>query len=183
MNLRLAAAIVAGKAVGAAARRSGRGGTALPGLVAARIDRDLVASLGRQIPRRVLVTGTNGKTTTSRMVASVLESAGLECLHNREGSNMVRGFASTLLQQAGPGGKLRRHDVGLFETDEATLPAAVDALDPEVIAFTNLFRDQLDRYGEVDSVAQIWREALARADRRCTLVLNADDPLVASLGC
>jgi len=182
VNARLAVALVVGKAAGLLVRRLGRGGTALPGLVATRLDPDFVATLGRQLPRRVLVTGTNGKTTTCRMLAAIFEASGITALHNREGSNMVRGFASTLIDHTGARGRLAPHDLGLFETDEATMPAAVAALDPGVIAFTNLFRDQLDRYGEVDTVAAIWRESLGAANAGCTLVLNADDPLVAALG-
>lgn len=185
MNLRLAAGVSAAKAVAAVSRRLGRGGgTALPGLVAERIAPHLVGELGRTLKRgRVLVTGTNGKTTTSRMLASILVEAGVPHLHNREGSNMMRGIGSALIAASGPGGRLRQgHEtLGLFEVDEATLPAAAAALAPTVLTFTNLFRDQLDRYGEVDTVAALWREALAASPRDATLVLNADDPSVAEL--
>lgn len=181
MDIRLTAALLAGKTAGFAARRLGRGGTALPGLIACSLDANIVAKLGRQIPTRVLVTGTNGKTTTCRALSSILEQARHRFVHNREGSNLTRGFASTLLDRAALGGSLPSIEIGLFETDEATLPDAVDSLRPEVIAFTNLFRDQLDRYGEVDTVAGIWRRALADAPPTTTLVLNADDPLTAAL--
>lgn len=176
---------MAGKTAGAVSRRLGRGGgTALPGLVAERVDPAIVRKLGRQLGGgRVLVTGTNGKTTTSRILAQALKEAGRPYLHNREGSNLMRGIASALLGVTGPGGSVRlgRDAVGLFETDEATLPPAAGALAPKAIAFTNLFRDQLDRYGEVDTVAALWREALAVTPREATLVLNADDPSVAEL--
>ena len=188
MDLRLAAAVNAGKAAGVATRLLRRGGgTALPGLVALRLDPAAVRKLGRQLGRgRVLVTGTNGKTTTSRILASILAEAGFSIIHNREGSNLLRGMASTLLASAGPGGRLRLRGgagsaLGLFETDEASLPGAARDLAPSAIAFTNLFRDQLDRYGEVDTVAALWREALALTPRDATLVLNADDPSVAEL--
>ena len=185
MDLRLATAVAMGKGASVATRLMRRGGgTALPGLVASRIEPALVAKLGRQLGAgRVLVTGTNGKTTTSRVLASVLTEAGRSFLHNREGSNLMRGFASTLLDAANPFGHLRlpANSLGLFETDEATMPAATAALGPRALAFTNLFRDQLDRYGEVDTVAALWREALAAAPRDATLVLNADDPSVAEL--
>ncbi len=177
--------MAAGKLTGAATRALRRGGgTALPGLVALRIDPGVVAALGRQLGGgRVLVTGTNGKTTTSRLLAGMLGAAGRPYLHNREGSNLVRGFASLLVQRADlrgrvPGGA---EMVGVFETDEATFPAAVRGLDPDVMVVTNLFRDQLDRYGEVDAVAGLWREGLAAARRGAVLVLNADDPSVAAL--
>jgi lipid II isoglutaminyl synthase (glutamine-hydrolysing) len=185
MDLRLSAGIVLGKTAGGLTRRMGRGGgTALPGLVAMRIDPGMVGKLGRQLAGgRVVVTGTNGKTTTSHLLAEMLRQAAVPYLHNREGSNMLRGFASMLLEEAGVGGRLggQRTSVGLFETDEATMPGAVRALQPKVLVFTNLFRDQLDRYGEVDTVAGFWREALASAPKDSTLVLNADDPSVAEL--
>ncbi len=185
MNLRTAAAVTAGRITGAVSRVAGRGGgTALPGLVAERIQPALVASLGRQLGLGgVLITGTNGKTTASHILASILAAANVPALHNREGSNMMRGLASTLLVETTLTGALRdaRARLGLFEVDEATMPAAARALQPRVLAFTNLFRDQLDRYGEVDTVAAMWREALAVAPPAATLVLNADDPSVAEL--
>jgi UDP-N-acetylmuramyl tripeptide synthase len=185
MKARLAAAVMAGKGAAGASRLLGRGGgTALPGLVAERIEPDIVRDLGRQLGRgAVLVTGTNGKTTTSRILASALQEAGVSCLHNREGSNLMRGIASELVARAGPFGRIANapDTLGLFETDEATLPAAARALAPRAIAFTNLFRDQLDRYGEVDTVSTFWREALAASPKDATLVLNADDPSVAEL--
>ena len=185
MNARLAAAVTAGKAAGLVTRGLRRGGgTALPGLVATRLAPDIVARLGRQLGRgRVLITGTNGKTTTTRILAGALEEAGVRYLNNREGSNLMRGIATTLLAAAGPTGAIAgaRATLGLFETDEATLPLAARALAPTVLTFTNLFRDQLDRYGEVDTVAAFWRDALAAAPRDATLVLNADDPSVAEL--
>lgn len=164
------------------ARRGG--GTAVPGLVAARIDPEVVAILGRTLGRgRTVVTGTNGKTTTCRMIAAAFEAAGVPFIHNREGSNLMRGMSSTLIAEASLTGAIRNADAkaGLFETDEATMPAAVAALQPRILVFTNLFRDQLDRYGEVDTVAGLWRAALENAPRDATLVLNADDPSVAEL--
>ncbi len=185
MNPRLALAVSTGKAVGTVSRRLGRGGgTALPGLIAERIDPALVARLGRSLGGgRALITGTNGKTTTARLVAGMLTEAGVPHLHNREGSNMMRGIGSALLAAASPSGSLpgSAAHAGLFEVDEATLPAAARALAPTSLTFTNLFRDQLDRYGEVDTVAALWREALAGSPPNATLVLNADDPSVAEL--
>jgi UDP-N-acetylmuramyl tripeptide synthase len=182
---RTTAAVAAGKLASLASRVARRGGgTALPGLVAERIDPSLVANLGRSLGRgRIMVTGTNGKTTTSRIIAAALEAEGVPFIHNREGSNLMRGMASTLLTAARPTGSIpaANRSAGLFEADEATMPAAVAALQPNVIAFTNLFRDQLDRYGEVDTVAGLWRTSLESAPRDCALVLNADDPSVAEL--
>lgn len=182
---RTSAAVLAGKSAGVATRLLRRGGgTALPGLVAEKLDPALVANLGRSLGRgRIMVTGTNGKTTTNRIIAAAFEAAGVPFIHNREGSNLMRGMASTLLAAGGPLGRIpsAASKAGLFETDEATMPAAAAALQPRVIAFTNLFRDQLDRYGEVDTVAGLWKKALALSPADATLVLNADDPSVAEL--
>ena len=174
-----------GKGAGLATRLLRRGGgTALPGLVAGRVHPGLVHDLGRSLEGgRVLITGTNGKTTTSRIVAEALTVSGRPFIHNREGSNLMRGIASTLLARASLTGRIAGAAgmVGLFETDEATLPPAAGALAPTALAFTNLFRDQLDRYGEVDTVAALWRRALEKSPRDATLILNADDPSVAEL--
>ncbi len=184
MDARVTAAVIAGKGAALASRAAGRGGTALPGLVAERLHPGLLAALGRQLGGgSVLITGTNGKTTAARMTASILDAAGVPFVHNREGSNLTRGIASALLARSDVRGRLQlpADAVGLFETDEATLPRATELLRPRALVFTNLFRDQLDRYGEVESVAALWREALARAPEDATLVLCADDPSVAEL--
>ncbi len=185
MEPRTTVAVWAGKAAAGASRALGRGGgTALPGLVAEKVDPGIVRGLGRTLGRgRVMVTGTNGKTTTTRILARVLQESGVPYIHNREGSNLMRGIASELVARASISGSIpgATEMLGLFETDEATLPAATRALAPCAIAFTNLFRDQLDRYGEVDTVASFWRQALEHAPPDTTLILNADDPSVAEL--
>ncbi len=186
MRARTIAAVWAGKAAGAVSRRLGRGGgTAIAGLVAQRIDPAFVAHLGRQAGGgAIAVTGTNGKTTTSLMLNRIAFAAGLEPLHNRSGSNLMRGVAAMLVEEATLGGVIPRADsrLAILEVDEAALPAIVGAVAPRVLLFTNLFRDQLDRYGEVDTVARSWERALAQAPSGTTLVLNADDPAVAHLG-
>jgi UDP-N-acetylmuramyl tripeptide synthase len=129
----------------------------------------------------IVVTGTNGKTTTSRMIASILRLQGLRVVHNRSGANMIAGVTSALLDVSGLAGRPMA-DIGLFEIDEAVLPALIREVPPVVTVFTNLFRDQLDRYGEVDFVADTWRKALRTLTEHSTVILNADDPLVSSLG-
>ncbi|MBI3971430.1 MAG: DUF1727 domain-containing protein [Chloroflexi bacterium] len=192
-RLRTGSAVVAAWLAGAVSRATGRGGgTALPGLLAERIDPDVLRTLARQLPRgAVVVTGTNGKTTTSHMLTGILRRAGLHPLRNASGSNLARGIATAMAAHADWTGRLRApaNTVGLFETDEAAFARVVPAVEPRVIVVTNLFRDQLDRYGEVDTVAGIWREALrVETGRRegagagTLLVLNADDPTVAALG-
>lgn len=182
---RALAAVATGKLLGGASRRLGRGGgTALPGVAADRIDPRLSARLARQLGGgRIVVTGTNGKTTTARMLAGIAAAAGLRPVHNRSGSNLMRGIVTTLLEAVGFDGRIAAaaRRAGVFEVDEATLPYAVRPLRPDAIVFTNLFRDQLDRYGEVDSILTLWRRSLAMLGRATTLVLNADDPSVAGL--
>ncbi len=160
------------------------GGTAVAGLVAQRVDPRLASRLGAQLGRgSALVTGTNGKTTTARMLAAIAREAGLRPLANASGSNLMRGVTTALLDQTDLLGRVRdpADRLGVFEVDEATLPEAAQALAPRAIVFTNLFRDQLDRYGEVDTVAGLWRRTLAELPDDTTIVLNADDPAVASL--
>ena len=185
-GLRTTAGVWAAKAAGAASRALGRGGgTAVSGLVALRVQPDIVQDLSRGLGRGcVLVTGTNGKTTTAALVAAIARAAGLGPLVNASGSNLMRGIAATLAAAAGPTGRLAggNRSLGVFEVDEAVTPAAIEALRPRVAVFANLFRDQLDRYGEVEAVAARWRDALERTPFTLTLVLNADDPAVASLG-
>jgi len=184
--LRPAVAVTAGKVAARASVLAGRGGgTSLPGLVAQRIAPDIAATLAAELPRgSLVVAGTNGKTTTASMVAAILEAAGLRPVHNRAGANLLRGVASTLVARARPDGRLHvgPDAIGLFEADEAALPSILRAVRPTIVVVTNLFRDQLDRYGELDVIATRWRTAFADLPPDATLVLNADDPLVASLG-
>src|SRR5581483_9725056 len=186
MNPRTSAAIAAGKLAGLASRASGRGGgTAIAGLVAGRIDAHLVpALLAKAGHGAIAVTGTNGKTTTSLMLNRIAREAGLLPLHNRSGSNLMRGVAAMLVESATLDARLpdASRRVPILEVDEATLPELVRVAPPRVAVFTNLFRDQLDRYGEVDTVAKAWERAIAAMSPDTTLILNADDPAVAHLG-
>jgi UDP-N-acetylmuramyl tripeptide synthase len=129
-----------------------------------------------------MVSGTNGKTTTARMLGSILSAAGLEPLHNRSGSNLERGLVSALVAAAGPAGGLpNEYRAGLFEVDEAAVPGVLPSVQPRVLLLNNLFRDQLDRYGELDAIYSRWKAALPRLRPGSTLVLNADDPAIAGL--
>jgi lipid II isoglutaminyl synthase (glutamine-hydrolysing) len=171
-----AAKVAASRAIGAASRASGRGGgTTLPGRVLLRLAPDAIARLGTGLDRgTAIVSATNGKTTTAGMIAALLEADGRRPVHNRAGSNMTWGVATALLEQRG-------HE-GLFEVDEAWLPQVVSELDPSLIVLGNLFRDQLDRYGEMEALADEWAKTVAARAGRGALVLNADDPLIADLG-
>jgi len=181
-DLRLGAALAAAKLTSSGIRALGRGGgTAAPGLLADRLDPALLAKLTARLPRGVVVVaGTNGKTTVSRMVADVLEADGLRVIHNRSGSNLVRGVAAAFAAHASVGGD-PRGEIGVIETDEAAFPEIVRLVSPRVVVLNNLFRDQLDRYGELDAIATKWRTALATLPDTATLVVNVDDPALAAL--
>ena len=179
-------AVALGRTAGAISRRIHLGGgTSIVGVVAQRVYPPIVEHLARQLEYgSIVITGTNGKTTTSSFIAAILRDAGLRVWQNREGSNLMRGVASSLVIRALPSGHLRRSGkaIAVLEIDEAALPQVVRAIPPRVAVFTNLFRDQLDRYGEVDSVITYWKQAVAMLSQETTLVLNADDPSVAYLG-
>lgn len=186
------AAVLLGSLAGTVARRLGRGGgTALPGLVATSVAPGVTGQLAR-IPDAgsVVVTGTNGKTTTAHLLASIARAAGLDPIANRSGSNLERGIVSAYLdalgsdggdRSGGGGGAGAAPRLGVLEVDEAALPALLPVLRPRAALFLNLSRDQLDRYGEVDSVAEGWRAMLVADGSGLALVLNADDPPVAQL--
>ena len=158
------AAVNVGKQTRSLTRALRRGGTSFPGLVAERIDPDLVGALVAQLPHGcVLVTGTNGKTTTTRILVDAAERFGWNVISNREGANLSRGVGSVLLDYADHRGRLQvsPDTIGIFEMDEGALPVALRSLHPRLVVFTNLFRDQLDRYFELDFIVHLWREALA----------------------
>src|SRR5262249_39683575 len=148
------------------------GGTSIAGVVAQRLYPDIVEHLSTQLQQgSVLVTGTNGKTTTSGFIAAILSDAGLRVWRNREGSNLMRGIAGALVIRTRPNGRLRRggQAISIFEVDEAVMPHAVQTLPARVAVFTNLFRDQLDRYGEVDTVLEHWKQTIRALSPETTL--------------
>jgi UDP-N-acetylmuramyl tripeptide synthase len=182
VTLRTAAAVAAGKLTRAGLQTLGRGATALPGLVTLAVDPDAIGRMTAGLVHgAVLVSGTNGKTTTSRMLADIVRAAGWSPLHNRSGSNLDRGIAAALLAEADWTGATHG-DVAIFEVDEASVPRVLARVDPRVVLVTNLFRDQLDRYHEVDQLARRIASSFGSLGAATTLVLNADDPLVARLG-
>jgi UDP-N-acetylmuramyl tripeptide synthase len=181
MSLTLSAKLAAARAVGGLTRRAGRGGTSLPGKVLIRLEPRAIAELSARLDRgSVVVSATNGKTTTAAMIASILRHAGVSLVHNRAGANMAGGVAAALLDAAHNRGM--DGELGLFEVDEFWLDRILPQLAPRAVLLGNLFRDQLDRYGELDTIADRWAAAVSKLATGSALVLNADDPLIADLG-
>ena len=179
--MRLAAGVAAAKAVSTLTRTARRGGgTSLPGKVLTRVEPHAIGQLASRLERgSVVISATNGKTTSAAMVASIFERTGARLVHNRAGANMAGGIASALAAASRRGGRALAGDLGLFEVDEFWLGAVVEELEPRAMLLGNLFRDQLDRYGELETIADRWAAVVAG---RSGLVLNADDPLIADLG-
>ncbi|HEV8044730.1 MAG TPA: MurT ligase domain-containing protein, partial [Rubrobacter sp.] len=181
--LRLSAAILTARAAQLASRTLRRGGgTTVPGVVARRVDPKVLAKLSRKLPRgSAAVTGTNGKTTTTRMVSEILQIAGVHAVNNSTGANLITGVTAALISDASLSGK-PSSEMGLFEVDEASVPKVAAEAELSLLAVLNLFRDQLDRYGELAYTAKVISSSFPDLPRTGTVVLNADDPLVASLG-
>jgi UDP-N-acetylmuramyl tripeptide synthase len=174
----LAPKLALARAVAALSRLRGGGGTSAPGKLLLGLDADAIGELGARLRQgSVLVSATNGKTTTTAMLAAILERAGVPVVHNAAGANMASGIATALLAATRPRGEIAG-ELGLFEVDELWLDSVAKQLRPRAILLGNLFRDQLDRYGELETIAGRWA-ADVEAER---FVLNADDPLIADLG-
>lgn len=168
------------RGVGALSRRLGRGGgTSAPGRVLLRMRPDAIQELAAGLHRgSVVVSATNGKTTTARLIGGCVSGQNWPYVANRAGANLVYGVATALLD----GSAARpRPELGLFEVDEFALPETVTRLSPRVVVLMNLFRDQLDRYGELEAVTDAWARMIAGLPATTTLVLNADDPAIAAL--
>src|SRR5215472_11044360 len=172
----LALEVAAARGVAALSRRVGAGGgTTIPGKLVAQFDPAAIDRLaGRLADGTAVVSATNGKTTTTAMAAEILRPRH-RLAHNAAGANLVSGVASALL--AGTDA-----DLGLFEVDEGALPELLERLRPQAVCLGNLFRDQLDRYGELELVAERWREAIGALHPQARLVYNADDPQLAAVG-
>ena len=175
MGARLAFESTAARLVGRLSRAAGRGGgTTLPGKLVWKLDPGALDGLAARLPQGVaLVSATNGKTTTTAMASSILGPT-RRLAWNNSGANLASGVTSTLLAADGA-------ELGLLEVDEFVLPEVMRRVRPRAVCLGNLFRDQLDRYGELEHIAERWRDAVATLDDGSTLVANADDPLVAAL--
>ncbi|MDD3652774.1 MAG: Mur ligase family protein [Desulfotomaculaceae bacterium] len=178
MKLRLSTAIAAGKAAYWLSRFRGYQGSSLPGKVARRLYSGTLRDLAKQVRKGIIViSGTNGKTTTSNMVTEVLMDAGYRVIANREGANMIAGVTASFLLNAALRGSINC-DYAILEVDEASMPLVMAEVTPVVIVLTNFFRDQLDRYWELDKIIAVIRDAIKKS-KESSLILNADDPLVA----
>ncbi len=179
----LATKIRLARAVGRLARATGRGGgTSLPGKVLLRLEPQAISELSSRLSNGcAVISATNGKTTTATMSAAILEHAGRKLVYNRAGANMAGGIAATLLS-ASQGRHGIDGDTGLFEVDEFWLEPVTDQAQPRALLLANLFRDQLDRYGELETIADRWASIVSGLAASSELVLNADDPLIADLG-
>jgi lipid II isoglutaminyl synthase (glutamine-hydrolysing) len=175
IRLLLPAEIMLARAAARLSRLAGAGGgTTVPGKLLWKLDPAAVDRLAARLPRgTALVSATNGKTTTSAMAARILAPS-TRLAHNRSGANLVSGVASALLAA-------RDAELGLFEVDEAALPEVARRLRPRAVCLGNLFRDQLDRYGELELLAQRWRAAVSQLGEGAALVVNGDDPQVGDL--
>jgi len=180
-KLKLLVGIWTGKILIALTRVFGRGGTTLPGRIALKIAPQLSSSLAGHLSKgSLVVTGTNGKTTTSALITGILKEAGYHCVHNQSGSNMSWGVASAFVAAASWKGNLLK-DWAVMEVDEGAFPGVIRNIKPQGTVITNIFRDQLDRYGEVDHVLDAINRGLEMQPENSFIVLNADDPSLAGV--
>ncbi len=179
--MRKCLAIWAVKILSVVGKWIGRKSSNAPGVVALKICPDIIRRCSKEIRKGILVvSGTNGKTTTNNMIYAEIKGQGYKVICNKLGANMIGGIATTLCQEANIFGHIDA-DYACFEIDEASTVRIFDQLTPNVMVITNLFRDQLDRYGEIDITMQKLKTALSKAPG-VKLVLNGDDPLTASFG-
>lgn len=181
MGPRTLLALWAGKLTLLISRVLGRGGSSLPGQVARAVDpRILPALAARTSGGHAVISGTNGKTTTAKMLASILAAAGKQAVHNRAGANLIAGITTAFVADASWMGQMTG-EVGVLEVDEASMRLGCAELRPRTAVVTNFFRDQLDRYGELATTVRFVREGLEGLAPGSPVALNADDPLCASL--
>jgi UDP-N-acetylmuramyl tripeptide synthase len=156
-------------------------GSTWPGHIALKINQNFInQTLGKSKTQVIFVTGTNGKTSTTKLLQAILETNGKKVILNSSGANLLNGIASAIILNSNLNGNLEA-DFAIFEIDENTLPQITKTVEPNFIIALNLFRDQLDRYGEIDSIAKRWKEAYGKLSKT-QFILNSDDPQIAYLG-
>ncbi|MGH3093536.1 MAG: Mur ligase family protein, partial [Gaiellaceae bacterium] len=173
--MRLGLEIALARTAGRLSRLAGRGGgTTLPGKILATIDPGALGTLAGRLPLgSALVSATNGKTTTAAILSEILGDR-VRLAHNRAGANLVSGITSALLAEP-------QAELGLFEVDEGAFPDVARRVGPHAVCLGNLFRDQLDRYGELELIAERWRSAVGALGEDAWVAANADDPLLAHI--
>jgi lipid II isoglutaminyl synthase (glutamine-hydrolysing) len=157
-------------------------GSTWPGHFALKFNKKFISDVLKKSKTKViLVAGTNGKTTTGKLIQSILLASGNTFLINKSGANLLNGLASTIVLNSNVLGNLQK-EFAIFEVDENTVPLILEEIDPDYLICLNLFRDQLDRYGEINSIANKWKDSFKSLPRSTTLILNADDPLISYIG-
>ncbi len=157
-------------------------GSTWPGHIALKLDSHFLSQIRKNNTGLaiILIAGTNGKTTTSKVLRHILEKTGHQVFQNEEGANLINGIATSLIRNSTLSGTIP-YDVAIFEVDENNLSSILEQVTPTAIIFLNLFRDQLDRYGEVHSIAERWHKALKTLSPATKIILNADDPEIRNL--
>lgn len=175
--------IIAGKLISLLSKTINVGsGSTWPGHIALSAKQNFIKEIlahNKQL-KIILIAGTNGKTTTSKLIRKMLEQTRIRVIHNESGANLLNGIASALIQNASLSGKINA-GYAVFEVDENSLPLVISELTPDFLIILNLYRDQLDRYGETDSIAKKWQKVTASLPLSSSIILNADDPQIAYL--
>lgn len=153
---------------------AGKKGTDLPGQIARRVDQNILRKLAAQVDDIVFVSGTNGKTTTSNLIGHTLKANNIDIVHNNEGANMAAGITSAFIMQS-----TKNTKVAVIEIDEGSIPRVLKEVTPTMMIFTNFFRDQMDRFGEIDIMVNNIAKSIS--NKGIKLLLNADDPFVSRL--
>ncbi|MCL4354110.1 Mur ligase family protein [Patescibacteria group bacterium] len=157
-------------------------GSTWPGHIALKLNKKFIQDILKNNKIKIiLIAGTNGKTTTSKLIQEILIKNNVKVFQNNSGANLLNGIASSLIQEASLNKELKK-EFAIFEIDENSLPLVLDDVIPDYLVILNLFRDQLDRYGEIDTIAKKWKESIGKLNKKTKLILNADDPLIAFLG-
>lgn len=172
-------AIFSGKLAQTTSRMIGRNGNNIPGVIGRKMDPQILKKLANQVENIIFVTGTNGKTTVSNLLTSILRADGKKVLNNSAGDNLITGITAAFLTEADWKGKVH-YDYAVIEVDELTTVRALKEITPKAIVVNNFFRDQMDRIGEIDTLIDKIAEAIKPVNTK--LVLNADDPFVTRLG-